>query len=150
MKTLTKWLLLSATVTIMVVGVNAQQKSEKAPAGQYGCVVVGDGQYFDIANLIMNGDGSYEVSGSGKGKYAYSAKSGAISFSSGHYAEKEVSGSYHAKGPVAGGIPGKADTVIVLKPRHKVSGGTGHNDTQYCYKSQAVEQKKPDAMIKSH
>ena len=137
--------------TMLLVGVSfAQQKSDKAPAGQYGCVVVGDGQYFDIASLTMNNDGSYEVSGSGKGKYTFTAKSGAIAFSSGHYAQKEVSGTYHAKGPVKGGIPGKTDPVIVLTPKHKVSGGTDHNDTQYCYKSQTVEQKKPDSLIKSH
>src|SRR5438067_4515998 len=136
--------------TLLAVGVSAQQMPSKAPAGQYGCVVVGDGQYFDIASLTMNGDGSYEVSGSGKGKYTYAPKSGAITFSSGHYAQKEVSGSYHAKGPVAGGIHAKTDPVIVLKPKHKVSGGTDHNDTQYCYKSQPVEQKKPDALLKSH
>ena len=98
----------------------------------------------------MNADGSYEVTGSGKGKYTYSAKSGTIAFPSGHYASKEVTGIYHAKGPVKGGIPGKADPVIVLTPKHKVSGGTDHNDTQYCYKSQSVEQKKPESLIKSH
>jgi hypothetical protein len=135
---------------LVISGATAQQKTQKAPVGEYGCVVVGDGQYFDIANLTLNGDGTYEVSTSGKGKYSYVANSGKISFSSGHYAEKEVSGTYHAKGPVAGGISGKTDPVIVLTPKHKVSGGADHNDTQYCYKSQSVEQKKPESLIKSH
>ncbi len=128
----------------------AQTKSDKAPAGKYGCVVVGGDEYFDIASLTVNDDGTYEVTGSGKGKYNYSAKSGAITFPSGHYASKEVAGIYHAKGPVKGGIPGKTDPVIVLTPKHKVSGGSDHNDTQYCYKSQSVEQKKPESLIKSH
>ena len=98
----------------------------------------------------MNSDGTYDVTNSGKGKYSFSPKTGAITFSSGHYAEKEVSGTYHAKGPVAGGIPGKTDPVIVLKPKRKVTSGTDHNDVQYCYKSQKIEQKKPESMIKSH
>jgi hypothetical protein len=139
-----------AATVLLSTGAAAQQKSDKAPAGQYGCVVVGGDEYFDIAKLTMNGDGSYEVTGSGKGKYIYSAKTGAITFPSGHYASKEVTGIYHAKGPVKGGIPGKTDSVIVLTPKHKVSSGTDHNDTQYCYKSQSVEQKKPESLIKSH
>lgn len=139
------------TVTVLLVAsAFAQKKPDKGPSGQFGCVVMGGDQYFDIANLTMNSDGSYEVSGSGKGKYTYAANSGAIAFSSGHYANKEVTGVYHAKGPVKGGIPGKTDPVIVLTPKHKVSTGSDHNDTQYCYKSQAVEQKKPESLIKSH
>lgn len=150
MNKLSIFLAVCVAAAALTTAASAQQKSEKAPAGQYGCVVVGGDQYFDIANLTMNGDGSYEVTGSGKGKYTYSAKTGAIAFPSGHYASKEVTGMYHAKGPVKGGIPGKTDPVIVLTPKHKVSGGSDHNDTQYCYKSQTVEQKKPESLIKSH
>ncbi|HZQ71063.1 MAG TPA: hypothetical protein VFA68_21235 [Terriglobales bacterium] len=128
----------------------AQQKKEKAPAGRYGCVVVGEGQFFDIANLQMHADGTYEVSGS-KGNYSYTPASGAIKFTSGHYAESGISGSYRAKGPVKGGIPGKRDSVIVLTPKQKTDPtGMGHNEKQYCYKQQVIEQKVPETLQKAH
>src|SRR4051812_33006885 len=114
------FLVVFAATVLLAATAAAQQKSDKAPAGQYGCVVVGGDEYFDIANLTMYGDGSYEVTGSGKGKYNYSAKTGVVAFPSGHYASKEVTGIYHAKGPVKGGIPGKTDPVIVLTPKHRV------------------------------
>jgi len=116
----------------------------KAPVGTFACVVVGEGEYFDIASFELKPDGSYETSGGSKGKYTYTPGTSAIKFLSGHYAEAGVNATYHANGPVKGGVAGKTDPVIVLTPKADTpKSGSGHSEKQYCYK-----QKKPSAPVK--
>src|SRR5689334_10889359 len=78
----------------------------KAPVGTFACVVVGDGEYFDIASFELKPDGTYATSGGSQGKYTYTPGRAAIKFLSGHYAEAGVNAVYHAKGPVKGGVAG--------------------------------------------
>lgn len=133
---------------------SAQKKNEaKAPTGNYGCVVVGGDQYIETGGFQLQSDGKYKPYTGDVGHYSYEPSTQSIRFVDGHYAGSDLVAIYYATGPVKGGIPSKADPVIVLKPKKKTAPtGMGHTEIQYCYKqAEAPKKRTPPAVLpKSH
>lgn len=127
-------------------------KKAKAPAGNYGCVVVGPSEYFEVGGFELKSDGTYSSYKGPSGRYSYVPSTRAIQFSGGHYAQPGTTATYYARGPVKGGVPKRADPVIVLRPPKGKKNSGGHNDVQYCYlQAGPVPQPKPPANLpKSH
>ena len=130
----------------------AAAKKSKSPAGNYGCVVVGPSEYFDVGGFELKSDGTYTSYKGPPGRYSYIPSSRAIKFSGGHYAQPGTTATYYGKGPVKGGVPKRTDPVIVLRPPKGKKDSSGHNDVQYCYlQAGPVQQQKPPANLpKSH
>lgn len=125
----------------------------KAPAGNYGCVVIGSGEYFDVGGFQLKPDGTYNSYKGTSGRYSYVPSTRAIKFSGGHYAETGVAARYYPKGPAKGGIPKRHDPTIVLKPRARKKDASGHSDVQYCYlqAGKVSDQRLPPVNLpKSH
>ena len=114
---------------------------------------MGNDEYFDVGGFQLKPDGTYQTVRGSQGRYSYVSSTRRIEFSTGHYADTGVTASYYPNGPAKGGIPGRHDPAIVLRPRsRKDSTGMGHNEVQYCYLQAGAlkDQNPPSTLPKAH